>query len=121
MGCDGVNNLLGQILNENQRGDKDIGLGNIGAEIGVVVLVAQFLNQIAAEFNTQIGSGGIQSISRLGESVLILGLKNHVNSLHHGFVVLALHRSNASIGGANLCEHQRILSNVKNLTATKRA
>ncbi|QNJ00776.1 hypothetical protein SynA1562_01949 [Synechococcus sp. A15-62] len=33
-------------------------------------------------------------------------------------MVLALHRSNAAIGGADLCEHQRALSNVKNLTAT---
>ena len=35
-------------------------------------------------------------------------------------MVLTLHRSNAAIGGADLCEHLRVLSNVKNLTATCR-
>ena len=52
------------------------------------------------------------------EGVLVLGLQHHINRLHHGLVVLALHRSNAAIGGADLCEHQRALSNVKDLTAT---
>ena len=39
------------------------------------------------------------------EGVLVLGLQNHINRLHDGFVVLTLHRSNAAIGGADLCEH----------------
>ncbi|QNI48197.1 hypothetical protein SynA1560_01538 [Synechococcus sp. A15-60] len=34
-------------------------------------------------------------------------------------MVLTLHRSNAAIGGADLCEHQRTFSYVKNDTADR--
>ena len=114
----GVHNLLRQIFNEDQRGDEDISLSHIGTETGVVVVVAEFFNQIAAQLDPKISTGSIESRCCLGEGVLVLGLQHHINRLHHGLVVLALHRSNAAIGGADLCEHQRALSNVKNLTAT---
>ena len=67
---------------------------------------------------TEIATGGVESRCSLGEGILVLGLQHHINRLHHGLVIMALHRSNAAIGGADLCEHQRALSNVKNLTAT---
>ncbi|QNI73695.1 hypothetical protein SynNOUM97013_01638 [Synechococcus sp. NOUM97013] len=34
-------------------------------------------------------------------------------------MVLTLHRSNAAFGGADLCEHRRTFSYVKNLTADR--
>ena len=49
---------------------------------------------------------------------MVLGLQNHIDRLHDGLVVLALHRSNSAIGGADLCEHLGAFSNVKNLTVT---
>ncbi|CAI8163976.1 MAG: Uncharacterised protein [Synechococcus sp. CC9902] len=114
-------NLLGQIFDEDQRGDENVGLGDIGTEVGVVAFITQLFDQISAQFNSQIGTGSVQGSSCLGQRVLVLGFENHVHSLHHGFVVLALDRSNSAVGGANLREHQRFLSNVKNLTATDRA
>ena len=114
----GVHNLLSQIFNEDQGGHKDISLSHIGTEAGVVVVVAEFFDQIAAQLDSEIATGCIESRRCLGEGVLVLGLQHHINRLHDGLVVLALHRSNAAIGGADLCEHQRALSNVKNLTAT---
>ena len=110
-----------QIFNEDQGGHKDISLSHVGAEAGVVVVDAEFFDQIAAQLDSEIATRCVESRRCLGEGVLVLGLQHHVNGLHHGLVVLALHRSNATISGANLCEHQRVLSNVKNLTATRRA
>ena len=118
VGGNGVHNLLRQIFDEDQGGHKDISLSHVGAEAGVVVVVAEFFDQIAAQLDPEIATGSIESRRCLGEGVLVLGLQHHINRLHDGLVVLALHRSNAAIGGADLCEHQRALSNVKNLTAT---
>ncbi len=113
---DGLHHFLGQILDEDQRGDEDIGLSHIGAETGVIVLVAQLLDQIAAQFDPEVAPRGVQRRGGLGERILILRLQHHIHRLHHGLVVLTLHRSNATIGGADLREHLRTLSNVKNPT-----
>ena len=118
MGGDGVDNLLSQIFDENQRGDEHIGLGHIVFEVFVVGVVAKFFDQVAAEFDTQVASAGVQSGGRLRECVLVLGLQHHIHRLHDGLMVLTLHRSHAAIGGADLCEHRRTLSCVTNFTAT---
>ena len=52
----GVHNLLSQIFNEDQGGDKDISLSHIGTEAGVIVVVAEFFDQIAAQLDPEIAT-----------------------------------------------------------------
>ena len=120
MGCNGIHHLLCQIFDEDQRGDEHIRLCHVLTETGVVLLVTELFDQIAAQLDSKFTAGRIESCCRLSQRVLVLGLKHHINRLHHGLVVLSLYRSNAAIGGADLCEHLRVLSNVKNLTASRR-
>ena len=47
------NHFLSQIFDEDQGADEHIGFSHIGAEIGVIARVAQFLNQVAAQVNGQ--------------------------------------------------------------------
>jgi hypothetical protein len=47
MGRHGLDHLLGQILDEDQRSDEHIRRGHIGAEIGVVLRVSQLFDQVA--------------------------------------------------------------------------
>ena len=115
---DGVNDLLGQVFDEDQRCNKDIGLSDIRAEIGVIVVIPKLFDQVTAELDAEVATGRIQGCRSLRQGVLVLGLQNHVHRFHHGLVVLTIHRGNAAIGGADLCEHLRGLSNVKNDTAT---
>ena len=77
-----------------------------GGDLGIE-LSGYLINQITAQLNPEIAAGGIQSRCSLGEGVLVLGLEHHVDRLHHGLVVLTLHRSNPTISGADLCEHLR--------------
>ena len=112
----GIHDLLSQIFDEDQRSNEDISLSDIRAEIGVIAVVAKFLDQVPAQLNPEIATGSVESGSRLGQRVLVLRLKNHVNRFHHGTMVLTLSRSNSAIGGADLREHRRVLSNVKNHT-----
>ena len=121
MGSNSIHNLLSQIFDEDQGRHKDICFSHIGTETGVVDVVAQFFDQVAAQLDPKLSTCCIQSGRRLGQRVLILRFQNHIHRFHNGFVVLSLHRSNATIGGADLCEHLRTLSNVKNHTASRRS
>ena len=74
MGSHGLHHLLGQVLDENERGDEHIGRRYVGAEIGVVLRVAQLLDQVAAQLDRQ---GAVVVVDRLGgggQGVLVLGL-----------------------------------------------
>ena len=97
--------LLGQIFNEDQRSDKYIRRSHVRLEIGVVLGVAQFLNQVAAQLDRQGAVLGIERVGCLGKGVLVLGFEHHINGLHHGPAVHVAGR-NAAVGGANLREHQ---------------
>ena len=48
----GIHNLLSQILDEDQRGNEDISLSYIRAEIGIVAFVPEFFNQISAQLDS---------------------------------------------------------------------
>ena len=61
-----INNLLCQVLDEDQRGDKHIRLGHVCTEPGVVVLVSQFLDQVAAQLDSEITTRGVKRSSCLG-------------------------------------------------------
>jgi len=53
--------------NEDQRGDEHIGFGHIGAEGGVVLRIAQLLNQVAAQVDGQALFCSLRLFGRLGE------------------------------------------------------
>ena len=110
MGSNGVHHLLGQVFNENQRGDKNVCLSYIRTKTGVIVVITQLFDEIAAQLNPELRTRCIQGISRLGQRVLVLGFQHHIHGLHHRFVVLTINRGNAAISGADLCEHLRTSS-----------
>ena len=78
-----IHHLLSQIFNENQRCNENVCGGDISLEIRIVIRIAQLLNQIAAEFDAKGTVLRVQAGGRLGEGVLVLRLKHHIDSLHH--------------------------------------
>ena len=106
MGGNGLDHLLGQVFDENQRGDEHVRCGHIGLEVGVVLGVAQFFDQVTAQLDRQGSVLVVERVGRLGEGVLVLGFEHHVNGLHHGPAV-HLTGADAAVGGANLREHGR--------------
>ena len=116
MGRHRIHHFLGQILDEDQGGHEHIGLGDVGTEVRVIVLIAELLDQIAAQLDSEGTVLGVQARGRLGEGILILRLQHHIDGLHHRLVIVGLSRNNPAVGGANLREHRHPLSYVKNTT-----
>lgn len=114
-----LHHLLGEVFDEDQRGDEHIGRGHIGAEVGVVLRVAELLDQIAAQLDRQGAVVGVDRLGRRGEGVLVLGLQHHVHRLHHGPSIGGRRggRADPAVDGADLREHaSQRLSNVKEPT-----
>ena len=110
MGGNGLHHLLGQILNEDQGGDKHIGCGHIGAEVGVILGIPEFFNQVAAQLDRQGTVLVVEGGGCLGEGVLVLGLQHQIDGLHHGAAVHVC-GADSAVGGADLREHRRRLGN----------
>jgi len=107
VGGNGLDHLLGQVFDENQRGDEHVRCGHIGLEVGVVLGVAQFLDQVTAQLDRQGSVLVVERVGRLGEGMLVLGFEHHIHGLHHGPAV-HLTGADAAVGGANLREHAQL-------------
>ena len=66
MGGDGIHHLLGQIFDEDQRSDEDIGFGHIGAEGRVVLRVPELFDQIARQIDGQVAALRVEAGGGLG-------------------------------------------------------
>ena len=97
VGSHRIDHLLGQVFDENQGGDEDIGLSDIGAEVGVVLRVSKLFDQIAAQINGDRAIGVVEGGGCLGQRVLVLGLQNHIDRFHHG---PAIHLRGADAAGS---------------------
>ena len=73
MGCNGIHHLLCQIFDEDQRGDEHIRLCHVLTETGVVLLVTELFDQIAAQLDSKFTAGRIESCCRLSQRILVLG------------------------------------------------
>ena len=72
MGGDCIHHLLGQIFDEDQRSDEDIGFSDIRAERGVVIGVPELFDQVAREIDGQIAALRVEAGGGLGQGVLVL-------------------------------------------------
>ena len=83
-GRDHLDDLLGELLDEDERADEDVGALHILLQHGEVLGVAELLEEVAGHLEAHLVVVGVEGVDRRGERGLVLGLEHDVDNLDHG-------------------------------------
>ena len=83
-GRDHLDDLLGELLDEDERADEDVGALHILLQHGEVLGVAELLEEVAGHLEAHLVVVGVEGVDRRGECGLVLGLEHDVDNLDHG-------------------------------------
>lgn len=81
MGLDDLDDLLGELLDEDEGSDEDVGVRDIGLELLHGVLVPQLLEQITYALYGHVLASGIDPLDGGRHGGLVLGLEDDVDYL----------------------------------------
>mmetsp|Transcript_28419 Transcript_28419/g.47713 ORF Transcript_28419/g.47713 Transcript_28419/m.47713 type:complete len:652 (+) Transcript_28419:1252-3207(+) len=93
-----LHNLIGELLDEDEGGDKHVGLGAVSLELLEVGLAAEFLEKVAGNLEAKVFVVRVDGFHRGGERRLVLSLQYDVHELDHSAAVNIVRRDSADIG-----------------------
>lgn len=80
-GADRLDDLLGQLLDEDERADEEVGRGDVGLERRVRRRVAELLEQVADDLDADLVVVRVDLLHRSAERRLVLCLEDDVDDL----------------------------------------
>mmetsp|Transcript_15139 Transcript_15139/g.43048 ORF Transcript_15139/g.43048 Transcript_15139/m.43048 type:complete len:671 (-) Transcript_15139:57-2069(-) len=86
-----LDNFIGQLLNEDERPDKDVGRRHIVLKRLEVAGVTQLLQQVAHDLHTKLPPGVVNPVHRSRQRGLVLRLEHDIHDLHLGTTVCLGH------------------------------
>ena len=83
---DDVGDLLGELLDEDERSDEDVGILDVLLELLVGLVVAKLLEEVADALDGHVVGAGVDALDGAGHGGLVLRFEDDVDDLHDGAI-----------------------------------